>query len=68
MTGPARIAAVDTATSDMLPVWARLLLINNLLVARHLAEIARAHEIEVPNTWQITLGVVRMWHRIVFSL
>src|SRR5690606_34889699 len=31
-----------------------------------LAELRAAGHARVPNVWQITLGVARMWHRVLF--
>jgi hypothetical protein len=50
-----------------LPLVARLLLVDPDRVARRLDELRRTGRIErVPNTWQIFLGVLRMWHRMFF--
>ncbi len=36
-------------------------------IAQHLAQIERSGRFpRVPNTWQLTLGVIRMWHRLAF--
>jgi len=44
-----------------------LLLLNPRRVERRLEAVRRAELIErVPNLWQIELGVLRMWHRLVF--
>lgn len=50
-----------------LPWFARAVLLDPARVERRLREIERAGIVpRVPNAWQITLGVVRMWHRLIF--
>ena len=50
-----------------LPWWARLLLIAPRRIAAHLQLVHEANVVErPPNLWQVTLGVLRMWHRVVF--
>lgn len=50
-----------------LPWFARLLLVDAARVERRLDEVARSGLVaRVPNAWQITLGVLRMWHRLIF--
>jgi hypothetical protein len=50
-----------------LPWWSRLVLISPRTVADNLARVERAGLVEqAPNAWQITLGVLRMWHRVLF--
>lgn len=50
-----------------LPLYARLALVDPDAVERGLERLrARGLVDPVPNAWQITLGVMRMWHRIVF--
>ena len=45
----------------------RLLLIHPARVERRLQEIRNASFApDVPNTWQVTLGALRMWHRVVY--
>lgn len=60
-----------TRTSSLgassLPRYARLMLVDPSAVERGLERLrARGIVDPVPNAWQISLGVVRMWHRIVF--
>lgn len=50
-----------------LPWFAKVLLIDAAGVERRLDDIARSGLVpRVPNAWQITLGVLRMWHRLIF--
>ncbi len=36
-------------------------------IEAHLREIAASQRFpQIPNTWQLTLGVIRMWHRLAF--
>ena len=52
---------------EMTPWLTRLLLLSPQRVAEHLECVRRAGIVEkTPNLWQVTLGVLRMWHRIVF--
>lgn len=45
----------------------RVVLLRPERVAEGLERVARAGLVErTPNTWQITLGVLRMWHRVLF--
>ncbi|GEM_PF-297540 len=54
-------------TDERLPWWARLLLIDPQCVAANLSVVANAGVVSrAPNLWQLVLGVVRMWHRILF--
>lgn len=48
--------------------WAlHVLLLKPRAIAEHLEAVRAANIVEeVPNLWQLWLGVVRMWHRIVF--
>ncbi len=44
-----------------------LVLLSPRRIEAHLREIAASHRFpQVPNTWQLTLGVIRMWHRLAF--
>lgn len=44
-----------------------LLLIHPARIERRLEEIRRAaFAPDVPNTWQVTLGALRMWHRVLY--
>jgi len=50
-----------------LPRFARGILFDADRVERRLDEIARSGLVpRVPNAWQIALGVLRMWHRLIF--
>jgi hypothetical protein len=50
-----------------LPLLSRLLLIRPERVVENLARVERAQVVpRVPNPWQLTLGVLRMWHRVIF--
>jgi hypothetical protein len=50
-----------------LPWFARLLLIDPAKIERRLADIERSGLVRrVPNAWQISLGVLRMCHRLIF--
>lgn len=50
-----------------LPWIARWILIDAAGVERGLDRLRASHAFDaVPNSWQITLGVLRMWHRIAF--
>jgi hypothetical protein len=54
-------------SSATLPLFARMALVDPLAVERGLERLRTRGLVDtVPNAWQITLGVVRMWHRIVF--
>lgn len=58
-----------TLTSEIraLPWWARLLLIRPRQIGENLQKVRDSGLVAtVPNLWQVTLGVARMWHRIVF--
>ncbi|MBX3275021.1 MAG: hypothetical protein KF729_32450 [Sandaracinaceae bacterium] len=50
-----------------MPSLARYLLLFPNRVETNLAAVERAGLVPVtPNPWQITLGVARMWHRVLF--
>lgn len=50
-----------------IPVHARLILLQPRRVLDNLSAIDRAGVVDVtPTLWQIELGVLRMWHRILF--
>jgi hypothetical protein len=50
-----------------LPSYAKLLLVSPGRVAEGLERVRRAGIVdEPPNLWQLTLGVLRMWHRVIF--
>lgn len=49
------------------PLHQRVLLLRPRLIAEGLAEVEALGILErTPNLWQLELGVVRMWHRILF--
>jgi hypothetical protein len=49
------------------PLWARVLLIQPSRIQANLERVRRAGLVErTPNLWQLGLGVLRMWHRLVF--
>ncbi|MBL9022526.1 MAG: hypothetical protein JNL21_10000 [Myxococcales bacterium] len=53
--------------TDRLPLLARVLLVDVAAVSRALERLAQSRAYPaVPNTWQITLGILRMWHRMAF--
>ncbi|MEZ4299785.1 MAG: hypothetical protein R3B70_32855 [Polyangiaceae bacterium] len=50
-----------------LPWFAKVVLVDAPRVERRLGEVAASGLVpRVPNTWQIALGVLRMWHRLLF--
>lgn len=50
-----------------LPLFAKVILIDPAAVERRLEAIAKSGLVpRVPNAWQITLGILRMWHRLIF--
>ena len=49
------------------PLWAYLILLQPRRIARNLSRVQRAGLVEnPPNLWQLSLGVLRMWHRVLF--
>jgi len=49
------------------PILSRLLLVDPARIEARLDELARHRgDAPTPNTWQVTLGVLRMWHRVLF--
>ena len=55
------------ALRGSIPWHAYVLLVNPRKVLASLEKIKRQGEIErVPNLWQIELGVISMWHRVLF--
>lgn len=49
------------------PLWAHLLLLSPERIVENLDRVRRAGLVErTPNLWQLGLGVMRMWHRMVF--
>lgn len=58
-----------TVDSDSLPLLSRLVLVDSDGIARGLERVRAsglAHEEDIPNAWQVTLGVLRMWHRLIY--
>lgn len=54
-------------TESRLPWHAYALLLQPKRIRRHLQLIEAAGALErTPNLWQLSLGVLRMWHRILF--
>jgi hypothetical protein len=50
-----------------LPFWARLLLVRPAAIDASLLRVAGSGVVPLaPNAWQISLGVARMWHRLLF--
>lgn len=50
-----------------LPLFARIILVDARAVELRLGEIARSGLVaRTPNAWQVTLGILRMWHRLIF--
>jgi hypothetical protein len=50
-----------------LPWFARALLVDPDGIGRALERLRESGQVRrVPNRWQITLGVLRMWHRMIF--
>lgn len=65
--GQARAPAGDATPATPLPWFAKLVLVDAAKVQRRLDDIARSGLVpRAPNAWQITLGVLRMWHRLIF--
>jgi hypothetical protein len=57
---------VDTDLGSV-PLLSRLLLLSPRRIATSLARVEQAGLVErTPNVWQLTLGVIRMWHRVLF--
>ncbi len=53
--------------TEELPVLLRALALSPDRIEETLARVAEAKLVpEVPNLWQIELGIVRMWHRVIF--
>jgi hypothetical protein len=58
---------IDDTTAGTLPLWARVLLIRPDAIEAALVRVAASGRVpRTPNSWQIVLGVLRMWHRILF--
>lgn len=58
---------MDRTPHSPLPWFARVLLVDAAKVERRLDEIARSGLVShVPSSWQIALGVLRMWHRLLY--
>ncbi len=51
-----------------LPLFARVLLVDaeGIAAALERVRVSRNRPPEVPNAWQVFLGVLRMWHRVFF--
>jgi hypothetical protein len=53
--------------SEQFPWYLRLILVQPERVAEGLARVRAAGLVEeAPNLWQLSLGVLRMWHRVLF--
>ncbi|MBM4358670.1 MAG: hypothetical protein FJ096_11240 [Deltaproteobacteria bacterium] len=53
--------------ASALPLVARLLLVDPRAIDARLDRLRESRSLEdVPNAWQLTLGIARMWHRVVF--
>ena len=50
----------------MTPWYLRLLLVRPARVRAHRDRVCRALGLAPPNDWQLCLGVLRLWHRVVF--
>jgi hypothetical protein len=56
-----------TTTNESIPWWAHALLLRPARIADNLELVRRAGIVEhTPNLWQLSLGVLRMWHRVLF--
>lgn len=65
--GCAPAPAAAAAAAGAIPWHARLVLLRPRRVARALAAIERSgRHARVPNLWQVELGVLRAWHRLLF--
>ena len=70
-TSPTFCPQPDTSTQRVahseLPWFAKLVLINETTINKRLDEFEALGLVrKVPNSWQIFLGISRMWHRVVF--
>jgi len=64
---PAPPGAHDAAPQSRFPWHAHVVLLRPLRIAEALAAVRAAHLVDpVPTVFQIELGVLRMWHRILF--
>ncbi len=53
--------------SERLPTILRALAVSPSRIEANLARVAEAGLVpEVPNLWQLELGILRMWHRVIF--
>ncbi len=53
--------------SNKIPWHAYVLLLKPRVIQKHLEQIEQAGALpRTPNLWQLSLGVMRMWHRILF--
>ena len=60
-------ASPERVPHPPLPPWARLLLVDPERLQAALERLRAARTLEpVPNPWQVTLGILRMWHRVLF--
>jgi hypothetical protein len=58
---------MDPPTTEPIPFLCRVTLLNPERVAERLERLVDAGLVErAPNPWQLTLGVLRMWHRVLF--
>lgn len=67
--GKARTTAPSASAraGSPLPWFARVVLVDPRAVEERLERLRRTDYVgPVPNAWQITLGVARMWHRVLF--
>lgn len=50
-----------------IPWWSYAILLSPRTIAANLERVERAGLVErAPNLWQLSLGVLRMWHRVLF--
>jgi hypothetical protein len=61
--------STNVGTNEPIPWWAHALLLRPARIAENLERVRRAgivDEQHTPNLWQLSLGVLRMWHRVLF--
>jgi hypothetical protein len=59
--------STSSVSARALPRLARLLLVDPDTIDAKLARLRSAGLVPaVPNAWQLTLGIARMWHRVLF--
>jgi hypothetical protein len=79
---PFRRPAPDTAGSDVraesnarhdgsggavaLPWYVRAILVRPTTVRANLERVCATYELPQPNEWQLCLGILRLWHRLIF--